>query len=609
MLAQLAMNPAQARLALSPGFDPYAGHADTGGFFSSIAHAVSSAAKVVANPLKATEYIGKGIGQGAVLAAKGAAAAGKFAYNKGVKPAVANALPVIQTVLKNTGPIGMVASGAIGAMKAGLTGHGLEDIAWAAAEGAAPTGIDKAISAAQSIRHGGNVITNAVNVAAQSFAPGSPEHLGYESAIGVLKSTGSKAALGVARRALPSEGAKRAFDAAIGVVSKVSSGSALLPRAAGIPNIVLSRVRAPLSALHPNLQMAVDTLRRNPGAMTIDPRLLAGRMGTSTQLVNDALKRVGTSALPWRSFSPNAAMMVQRNAGNIPAMWLKALHHNTAGLDQTGTKYVVEAGDYPTRIAQKLTGNANRWKELLPANPRKPVAKTGKFAGSFATLNAGEVLNLPSSWQKPNPSTSSIPTPTPTLKPDPSAPQPAQSSTTVNAAAAGILQGKATLIAWGNTDGSKQAGVSDYGLQAADLSPVIGPRDSLEISSFQNWANANPLAVGGVRKLSGGNMDAETLSALQSWAELKANPIATQVVPVTVDVPSNTTVTPAPVPAGVPAKADGSSALPSVADKSAPATASSGSSLPMMAAGAVGGGLLFGPVGAIVGAGLGAAIS
>ena len=67
-------------------------------------------------------------------------------------------------------------------------------------------------------------------------------------------------------------------------------------------------------------------------------------------------------------------------------------------LDETGTKYVVESGDSPSKIAQKLTGSATRWKELIKANPQK---KVDPATGNFTFLKIGESLNLPTAWQKP----------------------------------------------------------------------------------------------------------------------------------------------------------------------------------------------------------------
>lgn len=70
-------------------------------------------------------------------------------------------------------------------------------------------------------------------------------------------------------------------------------------------------------------------------------------------------------------------------------------------LDETGTKYIVEKGDYPARIATKLVGSSTRWKELVAANPQKSKSADG----NFKFLNAGESLNLPASWQKAAPET------------------------------------------------------------------------------------------------------------------------------------------------------------------------------------------------------------
>ena len=56
--------------------------------------------------------------------------------------------------------------------------------------------------------------------------------------------------------------------------------------------------------------------------------------------------------------------------------------------------YVVQEGDTPTTIAQKLAHDGKRWPELVALNPAKPKAANG----SFASLRAGETLHVPSSW-------------------------------------------------------------------------------------------------------------------------------------------------------------------------------------------------------------------
>ena len=72
---------------------------------------------------------------------------------------------------------------------------------------------------------------------------------------------------------------------------------------------------------------------------------------------------------------------------------------------QSARVYVVELGDYPAFIAKKITGSANRWPELVAANPGKPRAPSG----SFQTLLPGEALTVPEAWVMP--AAPSVPTP------------------------------------------------------------------------------------------------------------------------------------------------------------------------------------------------------
>lgn len=60
----------------------------------------------------------------------------------------------------------------------------------------------------------------------------------------------------------------------------------------------------------------------------------------------------------------------------------------------TSGTYVVLAGEFPIKIAQKLVHDGGRWRELVAANPNKKRAADG----NFATLLPGEVLHLPASW-------------------------------------------------------------------------------------------------------------------------------------------------------------------------------------------------------------------
>jgi nucleoid-associated protein YgaU len=87
-------------------------------------------------------------------------------------------------------------------------------------------------------------------------------------------------------------------------------------------------------------------------------------------------------------------------------------------------KYTVRAGDSMSVIAQRCTGNGNRFGELIAVNPSKPVgyqyhdiaANTWPIYSTqiypdpsvmtlvgkvFMTLTPGEVINVPASWSCP----------------------------------------------------------------------------------------------------------------------------------------------------------------------------------------------------------------
>lgn len=488
--------------------------------------------------------------------------------------------------------------------------------------GSSQSGIQKAIGAAQALKNNSPVLTKALSSAAGHIAQGSHEHVGFNTAVNVLKQTaGNKAALGAARRALPSAQAQHGFDAAIGVVSHaVSKTPALVKRAGSSFVPQLGKKPGVISPYQPNLKHAIDSIKKNPTLANQHPLVLANKFGTSQQVVLQALKKVSTERLlPWRSLSPAAARFVKKWHPNAP---LNALTHgtgDTAGLDETGTKYIVEKGDFPFKIAQKLTGNGNRWVELKPLNKDKKPDIT-------KNVWVGEVLNIPASWQKPVTRSAPAPqTPAVAVQPSPEAPAVVVTPAPVISVVPGTLQAKSILVAWSKTDGVNQAGVPDYGSTAADLSTDFGSRDSLELMAFQNWDNKT--ANAGL--VVDGKLGPKSLAALQNWAERRA----TQVVPATptvqTSIPGQVTTLPevviegsSPVPVSAPvvvapSPSTPAPAMPPVASPGQPATAAtvaaatppSGSKMAPALAGAAVGGVLFGLPGAIIGGIAGAAMA
>ena len=79
----------------------------------------------------------------------------------------------------------------------------------------------------------------------------------------------------------------------------------------------------------------------------------------------------------------------------LPTFVMSANSPRPAPAGSAGATYVVKPGDFPIKIAQRLVGDGNRWKELVAANsPPKKLAPNG----TFAQLLPGEILKLPASW-------------------------------------------------------------------------------------------------------------------------------------------------------------------------------------------------------------------
>lgn len=525
----------------------------------------------------------------------------------------------LQEALK-TGARGAVSMGASALVKSGAKMNPF--MLAAKTLGSSQVGIQKAIGAAQALKNGSPVLHSALSSAISHFASGSAEQLGFNTAVTVLKRTaGNKVALGVARRALPNDAARHAFDSAIGVISHTvtNNPAALAKRAGSIFTPALGRAKGIISAYQPDLKHAIDSLKRNPTLASQHPLVLANKFGTTQQTILQALRHVGTQhLLPWRSLSPAAMRFIAKWHHAAP---MSALGHgtgDTAGLDETGTKYIVTKGDSPFKIALALTGNGNRWIELKSLNrDKKP--------GIDKNVWVGEVLNLPGSWQKPTAKQPQSPGPATTSQPSPDRPTVVSTPLPQISTAPGILQAKAILVTWSKTDGVNQAGVTDYGSTAADLSTDFGSRDSLELMAFQNWDNK----FGGISpKLAvDGKLGPKSLSALQHWVEKRAQQ-SSPATPV-VSIPGQVTTLPEVVITATPpvsspgipqiaaSPASTPEALPAVAPASQPATPAtvaaaaptSGSKMAPALAGAAVGGVLFGLPGAIIGGIAGAAIA
>jgi hypothetical protein len=183
---------------------------------------------------------------------------------------------------------------------------------------------------------------------------------------------------------------------------------------------------------------------------------------------------------------------------------------DASGLDATGSKYVVEPGDFATKIAQKLVRNGNRWPELVAANPQK---KTNAADGNFASLLPGEVINLPASWVAGGAPSS------------PSAPLPSTQGTTARPRPgfdARVLQVQGMLGLWSTANDAGNP--ARFGSNpSTDADGVFGPRTQGTMGKFQRWANANA----GKALRTDGTIDDASYQALVEWTARQVTGVPT----------------------------------------------------------------------------------
>ncbi len=542
---------------------------------------------------------------------QGLSAAKDIASGKNVAQSVIdNAVKSLPPALGKAVQIGMAmghAKSLQDAMKIGAGGAASAALSIASATATMPKALMPAMKVAANVARGGVTPANVLAVA-KGQVPASIMAAMPKNASALLSNAAKLAKGGVT----PAKALALAKQTAPKGITNMRSP--IYFRAGSIPPINLARKVVALSAVPSATKAVVDAVRRNPALMGASRQLLAQNMRTNGATVNDAMAILARSKpgglLPWRSLAPHTVSFVKRFAPNAAVTALRHAHTNIAGLDSTGTVYIVEKGDGPWAIAQKLTGNGAKWKELLAYNKdKKPTIDKNIWVG--------ERINLPPTWQKPvniNPppitALPSAPPPSIAPLPDPVT----QVTTAASSIVPAILQAKAILAAWGKTDGINQAGLTDYGMNPADMATTMGPRDTLMLGSFQAWDNKtlnDNLPIDG-------NLDARTLQALQAWATARAtsvvpavasaatpsvspgipqSPPAVEVIPTVIGGTDPTiVVTPKPAPGPTPAVAK-------------PGVPAKGGGMGLIAGGAVIGGLLFGVPGALIGAAGGAAIS
>ena len=253
-------------------------------------------------------------------------------------------------------------------------------------------------------------------------------------------------------------------------------------------------------------RLARMAIERTPVLATRSPEQLGAALGISPRSAASALS--SARALRWRPLRGKAPAFVAALASGFPSRFLS--RRDASGLSPDGATWTIEKGDTLSAISRKLTGDANRWREFIAANPG-----VKRHPSWGLEVYAGDVIAIPAAWR-------------PESTPPPSQVTSAQ-----------VLASKAILKAWSVTDGQDQAGLTDYGTRPEDLSASWGPRDRLMLASFSRWRGNLPVD---------GDLTQAHAEALAAWAEARAGVPAPSLPLPSVPAPQPPQAGPAPVP-------------------------------------------------------------
>lgn len=174
---------------------------------------------------------------------------------------------------------------------------------------------------------------------------------------------------------------------------------------------------APSGVASRALLVAAQAALQNPNAQTLATMNLAAAELAKASATPDTAGAAGAAADAARKLEANpTAVAASQNAAVAATAAATAIRAGGVPIAEPGkTTYVVQRGDNPWSIAQKVIGNGQRYGELIKSNapPKKLqdiLDKSGQSTGrySFASLNAGEVLKLPSSWVKAAPTSTIV---------------------------------------------------------------------------------------------------------------------------------------------------------------------------------------------------------
>lgn len=429
------------RVSTAEYVDEWSGESDTGWFGSSIAKKVGKAAK--------------GVAKGAVSAGKTVVKAHESVAKAAVKPLS----PLMRSPVWNiaqTGAsfipgVGQAVSGGMAAAAALGRGESLKDAALKSARAAIPGGpvaqaaFDIAVGAAK-----GQRLDDAALAAVREQVPGGElGRAAFDAGLAVatgkrpptLSAVGQKvmsSALAVAGRSLASKG-PLSIPGLPSSASKVvqalakdsqSRGTRIAQLATGLDATALDARKAAAALITRHAGRGIDWRDIGEGE-TID--VAARRLGV--QLPADlarpapsALRHVGRRhVIPPVGMTRRTALAIfERGTPELRKAilahgLLSELARNAGELGADG-KWTIRSGEYPSTVAQKVTGDAKRWHELPAVNPGMTEVhkkdSSGKIIWSgLSPWNVGQKINLPPSWVAATLPQLTTPAPTPASSP------------------------------------------------------------------------------------------------------------------------------------------------------------------------------------------------
>jgi len=202
------------------------------------------------------------------------------------------------------------------------------------------------------------------------------------------------------------KGVPRAIDRARTELGRLQRGSIMEGiRSGRIKFSLAAEVRASGAVRAPS--GAVRRAMINLDAPYVHPQARAFRdaLNTPTVIPSTITTARAIAALPPRPLVPLSIVplrLPQRQT--TQGIEMRSYSYNpmreSQGIDPSNRAvYIVDPGDGPIKIAQKVVGDGRRWRELVAANPTKATKKTGPDAGNFVSLRVGERLNLPKAWE------------------------------------------------------------------------------------------------------------------------------------------------------------------------------------------------------------------